>query len=138
MLLNCVDGHRETEATMTELASFEQEIMRLISQKVHDLLRMASEARLGPEAFGDPEAIADAMVAVLPQSHVFDEISGPFYDTAGLTQWLQISRQALHQRVTRHAVLACPLDDGGVVWKAWQLQGRGATIPSFNDVLTNK
>ncbi|MDT5356280.1 MAG: hypothetical protein QOJ56_4812, partial [Mycobacterium sp.] len=37
---------------MTELASFEQQIMRLISQKVHDLLRKASEAQLGPEAFG--------------------------------------------------------------------------------------
>ena len=98
---------------MTELASFEQEIMRLISQKVHNLLRKASEAQLGPEVFGDPEAIADAMVAVLPQSHIFDEISGPFYDTSGLTRWLQITRQALHQRVARHAILACPLDDGG-------------------------
>jgi hypothetical protein len=121
---------------MTELASFEREIMRLISQKVHDILRKASKAQLGPEVFGDPEGIADAMVAVLPQSHVFDEISGPFYDTSGLTRWLQITRQALHQKVRRHAVLACPLDDGGVVYPTWQFLDSGATIPSLSDVLT--
>lgn len=121
---------------MTELASFEQQIMRLISQKVHELLRKASEAQLGPEAFGDPEDITDAMVAALPQSHVFDQISGPFYDTSGLTRWLDISRQALHQRVARHAILACPLDDGGIVYPTWQFLDSGATIPSLSDVLT--
>jgi hypothetical protein len=120
---------------MTELESFEQDIMRLISQKVHDLFQKAREAELGPEVFGDPEDIADAMVAVLPQSHVFDEISGPFYDTSGLTRWLDISRQALHQRVARHAVLACPLEDGGVVYPTWQFLDNGATIPSLTDVL---
>ena len=120
---------------MTELESFEQDIMRLISQKVHDLFQRAREAELGPEVFGDPEDIADAMVAVLPQSHVFDEISGPFYDTSGLTRRLDISRQALHQRVARHAVLACPLEDGGVVYPTWQFLDNGATIPSLTDVL---
>jgi hypothetical protein len=120
---------------MTEFASFELQIMQLISQKVHDLLRKASEAQLGPEAFGDPEDITDAMVAALPHSHVFDQISGPFYDTSGLTRWLQISRQALHQRVARHAVLACPLDDGGIVYPTWQFLDNGATIPSLTQVL---
>ena len=94
---------------MTDLASFERQIMRLVGLRVHDRLRRASEAQLGPEAFGDPEQIADAMVAALPLGHVFDEISGPFYDTAGLSRWLGISRQALHQKVARHAILACPL-----------------------------
>jgi hypothetical protein len=122
--------------TMTELESFEQDILRLVIEKVHDLFQKAREAQLGPEAFGDPEKIAETMVAALPQSHVFDEISGPFYDTSGLTRWLDISRQALHQRVARHAVLACPLEDGGVVYPTWQFLDNGATIPSLTDVLS--
>lgn len=120
---------------MTELASFEQEIMRSVAQKVHDRLRKASEAQLRPEVFGDPEDIAEAMVAALPLGHVFDEVSGPFYDTASLSRWLRISRQALHQRVARHAILACPLDDGGVVYPTWQFLDSGATIPSLAEVL---
>lgn len=120
---------------MADLTSFEQEIMRSVAQKVHDRLRQAREAQLGPEQFGDPEDIADAMVAALPLGHVFDEISGPFYDTSGLTRWLGISRQALHQRAARHAVLACPLDDGGVVYPTWQFLDSGATIPWLAEVL---
>jgi hypothetical protein len=120
---------------MTDLASFERQIMRLVSQKVHERLRKASESQLRPEAFGDPEHVADAMVAALPLGHVFDEISGPFYDTSGLIRWLGVSRQALHQKGARHAILACPLDDGGVVYPAWQFLDSGATIPSLADVL---
>lgn len=120
---------------MTDLASFERQIMRLVSQKVHERLRKASEAQLGPETFGDPEHVTDAMVAALPLGHVFDEISGPFYDTSGLIRWLGISRQAVHQKVARHALLACPLDDGGVVYPTWQFLAHGATIPSLADVL---
>ena len=123
------------EATMTDLAAFEQQIMQSVAQKVHDRVRKAREAQLGPEMFGDPEDIADAMVAALPLGHVFDEVSGPFYDTAGLSRWLQISRQALHQRVARHAILACPLDGDGVVYPAWQFLDGGATIPSLAEVL---
>lgn len=75
------------------------------------------------------------MVAALPLGHVFDEISGPFYDTSGLVRWLGISRQALHQKVARHAILACPLDDGGLVYPTWQFLDSGASIPSLADVL---
>src|SRR5947209_8336329 len=120
---------------MSDLASFEQEIMRSVGQKVHERLRKAREAQLRPEEFGDPEDIADAMVAALPLGHVFDEISGPFYDTSGLSRWLGISRQAVHQKAARHAILACPLDDGGVVYPTWQFLENGATIPSLSEVL---
>ncbi len=121
---------------MTDLTVLEREIMRSVSRKVHDRLRKAAEAQLSPDAFGDPEAIADAMVAALPLGHVFDELSGPFYDTSGLARWLGMSRQALHQRSTRHAILACPLADGGVVYPVWQFLDSGATIPSLGVVLT--
>lgn len=49
--------------------------MRSVGQKVHERLRKAAQAQLDPEMFGDPEEIADAMVAALPLGHVFDEIS---------------------------------------------------------------
>lgn len=121
---------------MTDLAALEREIMRSVSRKVHDRLGKAAGAQVSPEAFGDPEAIAEAMVAALPLGHVFDEISGPFYDTPGLARWLGMSRQALHQRSARHAMLACPLADGGVVYPAWQFLDSGATIPSLDAVLS--
>ncbi|OBI56028.1 XRE family transcriptional regulator [Mycobacterium sp. E787] len=121
---------------MTDLAVLEREIMRSVSRKVHDRLRKAAAAEVSPEAFGDAEAIAEAMVAALPLGHVFDEVSGPFYDTAGLARWLGVSRQALHQKIARHALLACPLADGGVVYPVWQFLESGATIPSLGEVLT--
>lgn len=121
---------------MTDLGAFERQIMRLVGEKVHARLQRADEAQLPPEAFGDAEQVADAMVAALPLGHVFDDISGPFYDTAGLTRWLGITRQALHQKAARRALLACPLDDGGVVYPTWQFLDSGAGIPALADVLT--
>ena len=121
---------------MTDLATFERQVMKSVGEKLHARLQKAREADIGPEAFGDPEEIADAMAAVLPLGHVYDEISGPFYDTTGLTRWLGISRQALHQKAARHAILACPLEDGGVVYPTWQFLSNGATIPALVDVLS--
>ena len=121
---------------MTDLATFERQVMRSVGRKVHQRMRDAAQAQLGPEAFGDPEDVAEAMVAALPLGHVFDEISGPFYDTAGLARWLGVSRQALHQKASRHALLACPLADGGVVYPVWQFLDSGATIPSLGAVLS--
>jgi hypothetical protein len=121
---------------MTDLAEFERQVMRSVAQKVHDRLMRADEARIDPSKFGDPEDIANAMVAAIPLGHVYDEISGPFYDTSGLTRWLGISRQALHQKVKGHAILACPLDDGTLVYPTWQFLDSGVTIPSLADVLS--
>lgn len=119
---------------MTELAAFERQVMALVGSKLHARLERVGEAALDISALGDPEDIADAMVAVVP-GHLYDEISGPFYDTAGLTRWLGISRQALHQKAARHTVLACPLADGGHVFPAWQFLPSGATIPALGEVL---
>ena len=35
------------------------------------------------------------MTAALPVSHGYDQLVGPFYYTAGLTQWWGVSRQAI-------------------------------------------
>lgn len=120
----------------TDLSVLEQQILRSVSVKVRARLRKAAEDQVGPEAFGDPEVIADAMVAALPLGHPFDEAAGPFYDTAGLARWLGISRQAIHQRAARHAILGCPLADDTAVYPAWQFLDNGATLPGLTTVLT--
>lgn len=119
----------------TDLSVLEQQILRSVSLKVRDRLRKAAEAQVGPEAFGDPEDIADAMVAALPLGHPFDEVAGPFYDTAGLARWLGVSRQAVHQRAARGALLGCPLADDTTVYPVWQFLDNGATLPRLADVL---
>ncbi len=121
---------------MTDVAAFERKVMRAVGEKLHETLVRATEAYIDiDEFFGDPHVVAEGMVAALPLSHVYDQICGPFHDTAGLTKWLGVSRQALHQKVAKHALLACPLADGANVYPAWQFLPNGATIPAFADVL---
>ena len=120
---------------MSDLSVFERRVLSSLSRKVHARLAKAALDDVPAEAFGDPEQIADAMLAALPGGHVYDDISGPFYDTNGLTKWLGITRQALHQRVSNHSLLACPTDDGGLVYPTWQFHDDGTTIPGLAPVL---
>ena len=121
--------------TTAEWDRFEERIVQELRRGLHVQLRRAAVGNVDLASLGDPEEIAAAMVAVLPASHPFDEVIGPFYDTPGLTQWLQITRQALHQRLKAASVLGCPLDDGSVVYPAWQFLDNGATLPGLAEVL---
>ncbi|MGB8405910.1 MAG: hypothetical protein WCE30_17760 [Mycobacterium sp.] len=122
---------------MTDIADYERQVMRVLGPKLHERLQRASDADINIEdLFGDPEQVAEKMAASLPASHAYDDISGPFYDTAGLSRWLGISRQAVHQKVAKHTLLACPTADGGNVYPTWQFLSNGATIPALADVLT--
>ncbi len=67
--------------TRASLIEQEHELMALLKQRVHDTFAAAAEAGVPAETFADVEAIADAMSAALPASHVYDQIVGPFYDT---------------------------------------------------------
>lgn len=86
--------------------------------------------------FDAPQQIVDRTAGTVASRHVYDEISGPFYDTPGLMRWLGITRQALHHKAARHMVLACPFADGDLVYPAWQFLPDGATIPGLAEVLT--
>lgn len=120
----------------TDIAAYERQVMRVLGPKLRERLKRASDADLDLEdVFGDPEQVAEKMAASLPSSHAYDEISGPFYDTAGLTRWLGISRQAVHQKAAKSALLACPTADSGNVYPAWQFLPNGSTIPALGDVL---
>jgi hypothetical protein len=57
-------------------------------------------------------------------AQAWDERIGPFYDTAGLSAWLGISKQALNDRVRRRRMLAVTTADGRVVYPARQFDGR--------------
>ncbi len=112
--------------TRASLIEQEHELMALLKQRVHDTFAAAAEAGVPAETFADVEAIADAMSAALPTSHVYDQIVGPFYDTAGLTRWWRVSRQAVSKKVATNAVIACRLDDGQWVYPTWQFTDGGA------------
>jgi hypothetical protein len=80
--------------------------------------------------------VATEAGGTVPQaSHPFDEVIGPFYDSHGLTGWLQISRQMLRQRVRAGMVLGCPVDDGSLGYPAWQFDDSGAILPGLAEVL---
>lgn len=82
----------------------------------------------------NPDHVAAAMLNAMPTEHPFAGL-GPFYDTAGLTRWLAITRQALHQKVRTHQLLACATGDGRRVYPAWQFSSDGRSIPGLAGVL---
>lgn len=111
---------------MTSLVEQEKQLMEELAQRVHSTFAAAAAADVPADAFGDVQAIADAMSAALPTHHVYDQIVGPFYDTAGLTRWWKVSRQAVSKKVAINAVIACQLDDGQWVYPVWQFTRSGS------------
>lgn len=78
-------------------------------------------------SLGDLDELAARMVAALPSVHPYDTSFGPFYDTAGLAQWLGVSRQALADRVRRGTLLACRTAEGHLLYPLLQF-GRGGEV----------
>lgn len=119
---------------MASLLEQERELMELLSRRVHRTFAAAAAAGVPAETFADVEAIADAMSAALPSAHVYDRVVGPFYDTAGLTRWWRVSRQAVSKKVATNAVIACRLEDGQWVYPTWQFTDSGAVHPALVEV----
>jgi hypothetical protein len=74
------------------------------------------------------------MLDAIPTEHPFVGL-GPCYDTAGLIRWRGITRQALHQKVRAHQLLACETGDGQRVYPAWQFAPDGRIVPGLTAVL---
>lgn len=117
------------------VALFETRLLDALRERLRRQLRSIVKADSGLTTLGSPEAIADSMAKLLPASHPFDSTVGPFYDTAGLTTWLGVSRQRLHQRVQSRSLLACPVEEGGNVYPTWQFQSNGDLLPGIADIL---
>lgn len=77
-----------------------------------------------PARLGSPADLARRMLAVVPTAHPWDEQIGPFYDTAGLVHWLNVTKQAVSDRVRRSRLLAVTTADGRVLYPARQFADR--------------
>lgn len=118
----------------TNAADVEQLMTRLrerLETRVGDLADQGRSLR----SLGDADDIAERMVAALPTVHPWDTGFGPFYDTAGLMQWLGVSRQALGDRVRRGTLLACRTDDGHLVYPVLQFGRNGQVRPGVVDAV---
>jgi small subunit ribosomal protein S19 len=85
----------------------------------------------------DPEGLARSLVRLVPRKTKSDlaERTGPFYDTATLTSWLGITRQALNKRVHAGRLIGCMTSDRVQLYPVWQFTDGGDLLPGLADVL---
>lgn len=120
-----------TTSHTANVTDLEQAILERLRPGIHQRLRHLQQEQVGQI---DPNWVADAMLNALPTRHPFAEL-GPFYDTTGVIGWLGISRQALHQKVKSHQVLACTTGDSQRVYPAWQFTTDGRPLVGLPQVL---
>ncbi len=112
---------------------YESALIDAVTDGLHGRVRALIAAGADPAKLGSPEELANRMLAAVPWAHPWDEQIGPFYDTAGLTLYLGVSKQALADRVARRRLLAVMVD-GRVLYPARQFAGR-QLIPGLADTL---
>jgi hypothetical protein len=100
------------------------EMLTALAAGLHERVAAVRAAGHDPALLGSPGDLAKRMLAAVPATQPWDEQIGPFYDTAELTAWLGISKQALNDRVRRSRMLAVTTADGRVVYPARQFDGR--------------
>ncbi|MCF8611696.1 hypothetical protein L5G28_16240 [Gordonia sp. HY285] len=121
---------------MSDLMDRKEQLYAALHAQIEQKFADAAEAGVDADVFADPAAIAAKMVSALPTSNVYDQLGGPFYDTAGLTTWLGLSKQALAKRVKVGSVIACQLDDyrGTWVFPTWQFTDDRTVLAGLSDV----
>ena len=97
--------------------------------------RAGAERHRGQPAAADTESAAQDAAAIAAGRHPVAEAVGPCYDTAGLSRWLGISRQAIAKRVEAHTLLGCPTLSGARCYPALQFDDLGNTIPHLPELL---
>lgn len=120
---------------MSDMAVYEREVMSAVRRRLRAVLEQADRHDVDAETLTPPDRAAEAMVAAMPGAHPVDAIAGPFYDTAGLTEWLGVSRQAINKQVRGRRLLGCTTADGALVYPAWQFAPSGVPIDGLPDVL---
>ncbi|MEO7236711.1 MAG: hypothetical protein ABIW80_15235 [Lapillicoccus sp.] len=119
------------EKNATTLGELLDRVERDLQQRADELAAQGRSLR----SLGDLDELAARMVAALPSVHPWDAAIGPFYDTAGLMQWLGVSRQALADRVRRGTLLACRTSDGHLLYPILQFGRTGQVRPGVIDVV---
>lgn len=128
-------GSARTLASPVQQA-FRRRLLDAVDEAVVARLREVERRGGVPAELGDPVELAERMTAALPQSgHPLDLELGPFYDTAGLSRWWDVSRQALADRVRRGTLLACRTADGHLVYPAFQFARDGSVRPGIVDAV---
>lgn len=106
-------------------------VARELARRVEALREQGREA----DELGDPDELADRMLAAVPEPSPWSEL-GPFYSTTGMARVLGgISRQAVEERRRRRTVLALRTTDGTWVYPAFQLDGRNRVVRGLPEVL---
>lgn len=122
------------ETTTTE--PFRSDLLASLRHQIDERLSEIAQRGGDVSALGDPVALAQRMVATLPTAaHPFDGELGPFYDTAGLSRWWDVSRQALADRVRRGTLLACRTADGHLVYPSFQFARDGSVRPGIAEAV---
>lgn len=112
---------------MSALTQVEQEILDKLAEGLRERLG-------GLEGDLDATWVAAAMLDAIPATHPFEDL-GPFYDTTGVSRWLGITRQALHQKVKAGQLLALTTGDGQRLYPAWQFSPDGRPLTGLVDLL---
>ncbi len=116
--------------------TFRRRLLDAVDAAVTARLREVELRGGAPTDLGDPLELAGRMTAALPRAaHPLDVELGPFYDTAGLSGWWGVSRQALADRVRRGTLLACRTADGHLVYPAFQFARDGSVRPGIVDAV---
>ena len=124
----------------TTTQAYEKDLLGALTSGLHERLGAVTAAGGDPARLGSPAELARRMLAVVPAAHPWDEQIGPFYDTAGLVRWLEVSKQALSDRVRRRRLLAVTTADGRILYPARQfadrrlVAGLSETLAAFRDV----
>jgi hypothetical protein len=116
---------------LTTLTVQNQIMERAVSEAALEFDRTLQEigAELAPEA-GRRAALA-AAADLLWESHL-----GPLYDTKQVRQLMEVSRQAINERVKRGTLLALPQENGDYLYPAFQFGRRGAPKKAIVEALT--
>lgn len=111
------------------------ELLNRVEQQLQGRADELAQQGRSLRSLGDLDDLAGRMVAALPSVHPWDTAIGPFYDTAGLMQWLGVSRQALADRDRRGTLLACRTSDGHLVYPVLQFGRNGQVRPGVVDAV---
>lgn len=121
---------------VADLAEFEREFLLGLRARYQAEFERLRAAGADVARLGDPDELAARVAASTPLApSPWEEITGPFYDTAGLTAWLGISRQALGDRVKHLSIFGLQTGDGQWVYPAWQFSADRAPIPHLAELL---
>lgn len=119
---------------MSTAQTYEQDLLQAISAGLQRRLHGQD-----PRTLGEPVAVAERMLAAVPEPHPWDEQIGPFYDTPALVRLLGITKQAVADRAKRRTVLRVTTRQGRHLYPVFQFEGRtlhrgfSAVLQEFRD-----